>query len=287
MPSIAAHAKINLGLEILGRRDDGFHEIRSVFARLDLHDMLTIRPAAELGVRWPAGMLMPADDLIRRAAVRLRETAGVTLGARLILDKKIPVAGGLGGGSSDAAATLYALNEIWRTGLSSTDLSNIGARLGSDVPSFFVPSPALVRGRGEIVEPLNLQPDVWLVLVAPGWEVPNKTTALYRALTPDQFTDGRRIYAVTQSLESGNLVDADLANAFEDVIDHVFPDWSSLRSRLESASGVRFWLTGAGPCLYALLPSQPAAHVAMKTIAPMGVSALVTRLADGRLRVNP
>ena len=287
MPSIAAHAKINLGLEILGRRDDGFHEIRSVFARLELHDTLTIRQAAELGVRWPAGMLMPSDDLIRRAAAHLRETTGTRLGARITLEKNIPVAGGLGGGSSNAAATLHALNEILQTGLGPRELSQLGAQLGSDVPSFLATSPALVRGRGEIIEPLELNAEAWVVLVAPNWEVPNKTATLYRALTPRQFSDGSRTQAITALIRSGNLQNAELTNAFEAAIDQVFPNWSATRLRLEQASGVRFWLTGAGPCMYALLLTSDAAREALEAIAPVGVQTMLSRLAPGALRVVP
>jgi 4-diphosphocytidyl-2-C-methyl-D-erythritol kinase len=258
-----------------------------VFARLELHDTLTVRPAAELGVRWPAGMLMPSDDLIRRAATLLREATGTRLGARITLDKKIPLAGGLGGGSSNAAATLHALNEIWQTGLSPWELSQLGAQLGSDVPSFFAPSPALVHGRGETSQPLETNADAWVVVVAPNWEVTNKTASLYRALTPNQLSDGWRTQAIAEHIRWGNLQDAELTNAFETVMDQVFPHWSATRTRLESASGVRFWLTGAGPCMYALLPTEAAAHQALEAIAPVGVPALLSRLAQGALRVIP
>jgi 4-diphosphocytidyl-2-C-methyl-D-erythritol kinase len=287
MPSIAAHAKINLGLEILGRRDDGFHEIRSVFARLDLHDTLTIRPAAELGVRWPTGMLMPSDDLIRRAATLLCEATGTLLGARITLEKNIPVAGGLGGGSSDAGAALHALNEIWQTGLGARELSQLGAQLSSDIPAFFHSSPALVRGRGEIVEPLQANAEAWVVLVAPNWDLANKTATLYRALTPDHFSDGWRTQAIADLIRSGSLQSAELTNTFEAVIDQVFPLWSGTRARLEAASGVRFWLTGAGPSMYALLSTPDAAREAFEAIAPVGIPAMLSTLAQGALRVIP
>jgi 4-diphosphocytidyl-2-C-methyl-D-erythritol kinase len=276
-----------LGLEVLGRRDDGFHEIRGVFARLELHDTLVLRPASELGVRWPPGMLMPADDLIRKAATLLREATGTHLGARITLKKAIPMAGGLGGGSSDAAATLFALNDLWQTGLGRDELAELGARLGSDVPAFFAATPALVSGRGEIVEPIDAHPDLWVVLAVPEWDVSAKTATVYGALTPDQFTDGRRIDSVVQAIRAGSLADADLANTFEQVIDVVFPSWSDTRATLESASRARFWLTGAGPCLYALLPSEVAAHRALEAIDPTGIPVLISRLAEGSLQLSP
>jgi 4-diphosphocytidyl-2-C-methyl-D-erythritol kinase len=287
VPTIRAHAKINLGLEILRRRDDGFHEIRSVFARLDLHDTLTFRAAGELGVRWPPGMLTPANDLVRRAASLLRQATGTTLGARITLVKSIPVTGGLGGGSSDAAATLFALNQLWQTGLTLEQLSELGSQLGSDVPFFFTSAPALVSGRGEIVEPIEAQLRSWVVLVSPEWELPEKTARLYGALKPDDFSDGNQTNRIVEAIQSGSLERIDLPNTFERIIDSVFPCWSETRKRLEDAARTRFWLTGAGPGLFALLPTEDAAQQAFSAIQTLAIRARVTRLAAGKLRMDP
>jgi 4-diphosphocytidyl-2-C-methyl-D-erythritol kinase len=232
-------------------------------------------------------MLAPSDDLIRRAASLLREVTGTALGARITLQKSIPTAGGLGGGSSDAAATLFALNEIWQTGLNTEKLTRLAAQLGSDVPSFFSAAPALVSGRGEIVQAIPAQPSLWVVLVAPPWSIPTKTATLFRALTPNDFSDGSQIGKIAATLSTGTANELEPTNTFERVIDQAFPEWSTTRASLERASGAPFWLTGAGPCLYALLPNEQVAQDVLERINPLSLPALVSQLVDGPLRVDP
>src|SRR5687768_1385067 len=145
---LTAHAKINLTLEVLGKRADGFHEIRSVMQRITLADTLTIRRAEELILACSDPELEGPENLVWRAAELLRGEYGVSAGASLALEKRIPVAAGLGGGSSDAAAALRGLNELWKLGLNGERLRDLGARLGSDVPFFLLESgSALAEGR--------------------------------------------------------------------------------------------------------------------------------------------
>ncbi|MFN0072571.1 MAG: 4-(cytidine 5'-diphospho)-2-C-methyl-D-erythritol kinase [Chloroflexota bacterium] len=285
LPSIAANAKINLGLEILGRRPDGFHEVRTLLARVELHDTLTLRSSAEVGVRWPAGVLAPPNDLVRRAATLLRAETGVSQGARITLQKAIPMAGGLGGGSADAAATLFALNVLWGTGLSTAELARLGASLGADVPFFFAHGPSIASGRGDDLVEIGDLPPSWIVLVAPEWEIQAKTAALYAALTPDDFTDGAQIQAIAQCVRGTTPLSQELTNAFERVIDRVFPSWSAMRAQLENQTGRRFWLTGAGPCVYTLLPSEEAANAVATAIQPLRLPIFTTRLVNGALRL--
>ena len=172
--TLPAFAKINLGLRVLGRRADGYHEIRTVFQTVTLHDTLTFEPA-------PGGLLelactdptIPTDEsnLILRAASLLRERYGVSRGARTRLEKSIPAGGGLGGGSSDAAAALLALNRLWNLGAGARELSELGARVGADVPFFLTGGTALGTGTGADVEPLEDAPKMPLVIVTPGVRV--------------------------------------------------------------------------------------------------------------------
>src|SRR5688500_15047283 len=136
--TLTAHAKVNLTLEVLGKRADGFHDIRSVMQRISLADTLTVERAEGLTLTCSDPGLEGPENLVWRAAELLRTECGVAEGAALRLEKRIPVAAGLGGGSSDAAAALRGLNELWRLRLSGERLWELGARLGSDVPFFLL-----------------------------------------------------------------------------------------------------------------------------------------------------
>ncbi|MEY2505586.1 MAG: 4-diphosphocytidyl-2-C-methyl-D-erythritol kinase, partial [Verrucomicrobiota bacterium] len=173
---VSAPAKINLSFHISGRRADSFHEIETLMAPISLADRLTIEARrGETGIEFfcddpsvPAG----EDNLVVRAARLFQDATKVAAGLKIILEKKIPHGAGLGGGSSDAASTLLGLNELFATGLEENKLIELGAQLGSDVPFFIVRSPAICRGRGEIVAPAELPGRFRLLLVKPDFGVP-------------------------------------------------------------------------------------------------------------------
>lgn len=180
-------AKVNLFLEVLGRRPDGFHELETLMVAVGLYDTLSITPTRSTDITLKiisAGAIrQPNDDqpienqrievptgrenLVLRAAELLREKTGVFAGARLDLHKRIPAAAGLAGGSSDAAAALVGLNRVWKLGLSAEDLHELAGQLGSDVPFFLAGSAAICRGRGEILEPVSLPVRLYFVIVRP------------------------------------------------------------------------------------------------------------------------
>jgi len=168
---LRAPAKLNLYLRVLGRRPDGYHEIETLLARIDLADELTLEAhprALELSCSDPA-LSCGDDNLIMQAAHRLQAATGTRHGARIHLLKRIPVAAGLGGGSSDAAAILLGLNELWGLRLSRERLSELAAQVGSDVPFFLAEAPfAIGRGRGELIEPIaQAQPFAFVLVVPP------------------------------------------------------------------------------------------------------------------------
>jgi len=179
-------AKINLFLHILGTREDRFHELESLMCPVNWCDRIHFesRPSGiELevsGIHVCSG----SDNLAYRAAVLVREAAGLSSGVRLHLEKSLPLGGGLGGGSSNAATVLKGCNQLWNAGLSQRQLHEMAATLGSDVNLFLERGPCLCRGRGERVEPLGWKPDFWAVLLNPGFSVPTpwafKTFALLR-----------------------------------------------------------------------------------------------------------
>jgi 4-diphosphocytidyl-2-C-methyl-D-erythritol kinase len=179
---IHAPAKLNLFFEVLGKRADGYHEIETLMCPIDLYDTLCFRDSDGTELEFEcrrsplpgrrsneASQNVPSDasNLVVRAVELVRRRTGVRRGAHLLLEKRIPAAAGLGGGSSDAAAALVAANEVWRLGRSRTELADWAAELGSDVPFFLADGPAVCRGRGERVEPVVGLPDLWFVLVYP------------------------------------------------------------------------------------------------------------------------
>jgi len=165
---VPAPAKLNLFLHITGRRADGYHLLQSVFALIDWCDTLhfEIRPGGSLS-REDLGAPLPADDLVLRAARLLQAASGTPLGAHISIDKQIPAQAGMGGGSSDAASCLLALNRLWALGLTVPELCRIGLRLGADVPFFLSGHNAWVQGIGEILQPIMLAPATYLVAKPP------------------------------------------------------------------------------------------------------------------------
>jgi 4-diphosphocytidyl-2-C-methyl-D-erythritol kinase len=164
-----AHAKVNVFLRVLGRRDDGYHDVETLLLPVSLHDVVTVEPADELSVVLTGdadGVPVGEGNLALRAARGLAAEAGGAVsgrGARITIEKRIPVAAGLGGGSADAAATLLALDELWGLGADGATLARVGLAVGSDVPALLRGEPVFVTGRGENVEPVLVQPTSWVL----------------------------------------------------------------------------------------------------------------------------
>ena len=255
---LAAHAKINLTLEVLGKRADGFHEIRSVMQRITLTDTLTIERADEVTVKCSDPGLDGPGNLVWRAAALLRGECDVSDGAALQLEKRIPVAAGLGGGSSDAAAALRGLNELWGLGLSGEQLRGLGARLGSDVPFFLLDSGcALAEGRGERLTALPPLPAWWVVLVKP--EVGISASAAYGALRRDEWSTG---FATSRWLAcargSGRLPDP--VNALEAAALRAEPAAAEAKLALAEVGARSMAMSGSGSTYFALAEREAEAY---------------------------
>lgn len=180
--TLRAPAKINWTLRVLGRRPDGYHELESLVSPVSLYDDLSFSVRPEPGVKLICGAPgVPLDEsnLVVRAVRRVAELAGIHAGVECRLEKRIPVGGGLGGGSSNAASTLVALNALWRLNWSRQQLASVGAELGSDVPLFLHGGPVIMTGRGERIRPAELGWWGWVVLVFPG--IPVSTAAVYES----------------------------------------------------------------------------------------------------------
>lgn len=261
-----APAKLNLFLQITGRRADGYHLLQTVFRLLDWGDTVHLRLRDDGQVRR-IGESVPgvaeADDLLVRAAKLLQVEANIGQGVDIGIEKRIPAGGGFGGGSSDAATVLVALNHLWGAGLDTATLCGLGARLGADVPVFVRGENAWAEGVGEVLTPLSL-PEAWYLLVDPGVHVP--TAALFQS--PDLTRDAAP--AKISDFVSGSL----LGNAFEPVVRRREPAIEAVLSALSHVGRAR--LTGSGGGCFVQFADWAAADAALMSL-PAGLRAWVVQ----------
>ena len=262
MLTIEALAKINLTLEVLGKRPDGFHEIRSVMQTISLCDGLSFSEADKTTIQCDMEGWSAEKSLVNRAVKLLREATGCTRGVAIEVTKKIPLMSGLGGDSSDTAATLKGLNEIWKLRLTPEKLSMMAAQLGSDVTFFLQGGTALATGRGEVITTLPSIPGVWMVLVVP--DVPaqeDKTARMYRSLKASHYTDGTLTDKTITAIKRGEIPDISwLFNTFENI---AFDDFNIRRVYVEhllKLGAPRVHLAGSGPSLFTIFNSKTQAE---------------------------
>ena len=251
MLTVYAPAKMNLVLEVLGK-DNNYHRISSIVQSIDLCDVLNLELDKEMHFECDEPKLR-RDNLVTRAASLLKESTGCDLGARMELRKRIPWGAGLGGGSSDAAATLLALNELWGLRMPLSRLTGLAFDLGSDVPFFIHKGTALVERKGERVRPQPPLPLTSFVLLVPALsKVTGKTKQMYGRLRVADFTGGESIEAALLSLRQGKRPDPGVMfNVFESVAFDFFPGLDKYGRILEEAGASRAHLAGSGPCLFA------------------------------------
>ncbi len=245
-----APAKLNLMLRILGRRDDGYHNLQTVFQFLDYGDELEFRLSGDGVISrrgGPAGV-SESHDLVVRAAQLLQNHAQTEQGVEITLLKQLPCGGGLGGGSSDAATTLVALNELWEVGLEIDELAALGAVLGADVPVFVRGYAAWGEGIGEQLTPIDL-PEPWYLVVEPGPEVS----------TAGVFQDSE-LTRNSKPLKIGQFNPDESHNDCEAVVFERYPEVAAAAAWMAETTDVR--LTGTGGCLFAAFDRQSeAAHM--------------------------
>jgi 4-diphosphocytidyl-2-C-methyl-D-erythritol kinase len=265
-----APAKLNLFLQVVGRRPDGYHRLQTVFQILDWGDTVHLRVREDGGVRrigTASYGVAAAEDLVVRAAMRLQEAANTGKGADIYVEKRVPVGGGFGGGSSDAATTLVGLDALWKTSLGEEALAGIGLQLGADVPLFVRGRSAWAEGVGEQLTPLELPGSAFL-LVDSGVSVP--TTALFQA--PDLTRDA------APATIAGFLSGAVRGNAFEPVLRRLQPRVDSVLATLSRFG--QACLTGTGGGCFVRFATREAAEAARRDLPP-GLDAWV---ADGVAR---
>ena len=253
---LQAPAKLNLFLEVLGKRPDGYHEIRSIFHAINLCDEIVIKERKQgihLACSDPS---LPTDErnLAWRAAALMQKKAKTATGVAIRLTKKIPVGAGLGGGSSDASAVLKGLNGLWRLGLSAKELMRLAAELGSDCPFFIPCGTALCGGRGEIVRPLPTAGSLRFILVCPPLQV--STAEVYRNLSRNDLTDKRRSDRILRrAMETGDwiAIGRELFNRLESPAFRLFGELKDVKARLREVCPQGTLMTGSGSALFGII----------------------------------
>jgi 4-diphosphocytidyl-2-C-methyl-D-erythritol kinase len=264
---LSAAAKVNLALEVLSRRPDGYHEIATVMQAVDLSDRLVLEDTDGLEIRTSTpGVPTDERNLAYRAAAALREAASIARGAKITLDKRIPVAAGLGGGSTDAAAALVGLNRLWGLRWPAERLEELAVGLGMDVPFFLRGGAALGTGRGERLTPLG-SAALALVLVNPRFPV--STAEMYGRITPAMYSDGARTKDAAGALESrrAGRVAGSLYNGLEIAARAAYPQIGQMQSALVAAGALGTAMSGSGPTVFGVARSWEQARQIQARVA--------------------
>jgi 4-diphosphocytidyl-2-C-methyl-D-erythritol kinase len=265
---LPSFCKINWLLNVLGKREDGYHEVNTILQTIDLHDEVSIRvdnSSAKLKVT-SSGRSVPAgrDNIAWLAANRLRENCSVKCGAHIHLVKRVPVGGGLGGGSSNAATTLMALNQLWNCGLDYEELSKIAAGIGSDVPFFLTGGTAAALGRGERIEPLQDAPPERLILYAPNSEISTEKaytlgrwpSLISKSTLLTKVRVNTKIQRFRALVDRGQNIRDLIENDFETPISRHYHDVAEARSLLLEAGCDRVLLCGSGSTVMGIVSEQ-------------------------------
>ena len=255
-PDYPAPAKLNLFLHVVGRLPDGYHLLQSVFTAIDLCDRIRVQVRDDGSIERANDVAGVAadDDLAVRAARLLKEASGTRLGASLEVEKNIPMGGGLGGGSSDAATVLLVLNRLWKTGFDEEALGEIGLSLGADVPFFVQGSPAWAEGIGDLLKPFDLPP-AWYVVLVPAASVP--TPSIYAAAELTRNTEALKMEDFSAH-PPAFLSDTRFRNDLEAVVTARYPEVREHLAWLSRHASAR--MTGSGGCVFAAFASREAAQ---------------------------
>jgi len=279
---LRASAKVNLVLEVLGKRPDGYHELSTVMQAVDLFDRLTVEAAATITLETSEPAL-PTDDrnLVVRAARLLQEAAGIKAGARIVLDKRIPLAAGLGGGSSDAAATLLGLNRLWGLRWRRERLVELAVKLGMDVPFFLGRGRALGTSRGEVLSALPGVGGYALVLVNPGMGL--STQEVYGRVPPGWRAESDGTKRMLDALKKRNVVRVAgaLTNHLEYWVEPAMPVIGRMKAALFAAGALGAAMSGSGPTVFGLARSLDQARQIQRRVNRGGWSAWAVRTNSG------
>lgn len=272
---LKAYGKINLGLDVLGKRPDGYHEVRMLMQTVDLYDSIYMNRTKEPGIRLTTNLsYLPGDEsnLAYKAAKLLKEECGITDGVEISLRKFLPVAAGMAGGSADCAAVLKGMNELFRLGLSEEELRQHGIRLGADVPYCIMGGTALAEGIGEKLTRLKPVPKMQLVVAKPPVSV--STRFVYTALKADEIVEHPDIYGMIDAIEREDLagIVSRLGNVLESVTEPVYPVITKLKACMRECGCMGTLMSGSGPTVFGVFQTREEAERAKRTIRERGLS---------------
>jgi len=283
-----APAKINLILEVVGKRADGFHEIRSLMQAIGLYDVLVFEASDRFAFSCSEDSLQSEDNIVVRAVRLFEEKTNCTVNIGVHLTKRIPWAAGLGGGSSDAAVTLLALNEMLNWKCSAVDLFSMAAELGSDVPFFLSGGLALIKGRGDQVTRLADLTQYWVVLVVPHLAVgENKTGNLYARLTSSNYSNTNLSAEIMNVIISTKSLDSRLLfNTFDAVAFEAFPSIEKYWKLFEQSASKTVHMAGSGPALFSIYADKGEAEKLGAVLSGLGLNVYVvpTLLSGGLIK---
>jgi len=280
--TVLAPAKLNLTLEVLAERPDGFHEIRSVIQTINLCDSLRLQLSQSIQFKCNVPDFIPEESLSSKAVSLLQEATRCAKGATIELTKRIPLVSGLGGDSSDAAAILRGLNKLWGLGLSQEELLELALQLGSDVAFLLYGGTALVEGRGEVITPLSSLPHMWVVLMMP--PVPRakgKTQRLYASLKTSHYTQGQITYRLVGLLTGGRGVTLPIQfNVFDGVAFDCFAGLEEYWQQFLKAGAQEVHLAGSGPALFTLVEDKTEAEKIYDNLQKQGLESYLTETSE-------
>jgi 4-diphosphocytidyl-2-C-methyl-D-erythritol kinase len=279
--TVRAPAKINLTLEVLSKRNDGYHEIRSVIQTIDLNDVITIEDGDGLSFRSTVKKWDVQKSLVPETINLFRGSTGFSKGVSINVEKNIPMMAGLGGDSSDAAALLRGLNRFYETDLSLEKLHGMAELLGSDVPFFLYGGTSLIEGRGEKVTSLPPVPEMYLVLACPSIDIlPGKTGRLFNSLTSNHYTDGDITCRFIEQTTSGKEIPS-LFNTFENVAFDIFPGLDVFKEHFLKLGADKVHLAGSGPVLFTIVPNLSAADGIYRQLEKQRMNPIIAKTVSG------
>ncbi|WP_353683255.1 4-(cytidine 5'-diphospho)-2-C-methyl-D-erythritol kinase [Thermodesulfovibrio sp. 3907-1M] len=268
MLTFKAFAKINWSLSVLRKRQDGYHDIITLMHAIDLHDTLIFKSSEKIEIETNLP-LKKENNLVYKAIQALREYTEIKKGVHVILKKEIPIGAGLGGGSSDAAVTLKALNELWQLNLDIKTLHEIGSSIGSDIPFFFYLPVCIVEGIGDIVKPLKIQKSYTLLLVKPDFSISTKwayeSLNLETQLTTEYEKINNNIWQLYNLLCSGDINSFQLWNDLENTVLGKYPEIEKIKRKLIEAGAKKALMSGSGSTVFGVFNNEADAKKALKS----------------------
>lgn len=277
--SLQAYAKINLGLDVLRKREDGYHEVKMIMQNISLADTLVIGKSVEAGIRLQSNdgtenpdVPMDQSNLVYKAIQMIKDEFGITDGIEATLTKRIPVAAGMAGGSTDAAAALKGMNQLFSLGLSTQELCDRGVKLGADIPYCIQGGTALSEGIGEVLTTLPKMPACWILIAKPPINV--STAFVYGNLKANELTEHPDIDGMIQAIEAQDLagIAQRLGNVLETVTVPAYPVIAEIKQVMLVAGAMQSLMSGSGPTVFGIFAEEQKAQEAAEMIRTAGLA---------------